>query len=229
MESTVPAVLRTCTVKVSKAVVVLVSAVSMCSQKVSVAAVAFAGMLTCCMIESVVAEPWPSSQASHVPECGDSVLVLLMILLVVCVVVTVQGAGLVDPFSNPGLPRICVVPPPPAALTVRAIVVVCVTPPPVAVTVTFEVPVVAVLLAESVRVELPLPGAVMEAGLKLAVTPAGSPEAEKEIAELKPPLTVVEIVELPEPACVIERAAGDALIAKSGVAGAFTVRDMTVV
>lgn len=111
----------------------------------------------------------------------------------------VQGAGLVDPFSNPGLPRICVVvPPPPATLTVRAIVAVCVTLPPVAVMVIFAVPVVAVLLAVSVSVELPLPGAAMEVGLKVAVTPAGKPEADNEIAELKPPLTVVETVELPE-------------------------------
>ncbi len=103
-----------------------------------------------------------------------------------------------DPFSKPGLPNTCVVPPPPAALTVRAIVVVCVIPPPVAVTVTFAAPVVAVLLAENVRVELPFPGAAMDAGLKLAVTPVGKPEAESETAELKPPLTVVEIVVLPE-------------------------------
>lgn len=113
--------------------------------------------------------------------------------------VAVQGAGLVDPFSNPGFPMICVVvPPPPAALMVRASNAVCVTVPPVAVIVTFDVPVVAVLLAERVNVELPLPGAAMEVGLKAAVTPAGNPEAEKETAELKPPLTVVEIVELPE-------------------------------
>ena len=67
-----------------------------------------------------------------------------------------------------------------------------------AVTVTFAVPVVAVLLAVRVRVELPLPGAAIDAGLKLAVTPAGNPEADNETAELKPPLTVVETVELPE-------------------------------
>jgi hypothetical protein len=102
------------------------------------------------------------------------------------------------PFSKPGLPRICVVVPP-AVLTVNAIVAVWVMPPPVAVTVTFVVPVVAVLLAVKVRVELPLPGAAIDVGLKLAVTPEGRPEADNEIAELKPPLTEVETVLLPEP------------------------------
>jgi hypothetical protein len=76
--------------------------------------------------------------------------------------------------------------------------VVWVTLPPVALTVTFTVPAVAVLLAVNVRVELPLPGAAMEAGLKLAVTPAGNPEVDRETAALKPPLTVVEIVLAPE-------------------------------
>ncbi|SRR5579871_366362 len=84
------------------------------------------------------------------------------------------------------------------ATTVSAIVVVCVTPLPVAVTVTFVVPAAAVLLAENVSVELPLPGAATDAGLKLAVTPAGKPETDRETAELKPPVTEVEIVEVPE-------------------------------
>ena len=70
--------------------------------------------------------------------------------------------------------------------------------PPAAVIVILAVPVIAVLLAEKVRVELPLPGAAIEVGLKVAVTPAGNPEADNETAELKPPLTVVETVELPE-------------------------------
>jgi len=60
--------------------------------------------------------------------------------------------------------------------------------------VTVAEPVVAVLLAVRVRVELPLPGAAMELGLKLAVTPLGKPEADSETAALKPPLTAVEIV-----------------------------------
>ena len=116
-----------------------------------------------------------------------------------------------------------------AALMVKATVVVCVTPPPVAVTVTLEVPVVAVLLAVNVSVELPLPGAAMEAGLKLAVTPAGRPDAESDTAALKPPLTVVEMVLLPELPCVTERLVGEALTVKFGVAAATTVSATVVV
>jgi hypothetical protein len=117
-----------------------------------------------------------------------------------------------------------VVLPPPDALTVSAIVAVWITPPPFAVTVTLVVPVVAVLVAEKVRVELPLPGAAIEAGLKLAVTPEGTPDADKDTAELNPLLTVIETVVLPEPPWVTDRLAGEALIAKSGVAVALTVR-----
>jgi hypothetical protein len=75
---------------------------------------------------------------------------------------------------------------------------VCVIPPPEAVIVTVEVPVAAVEPAVKVMVELPLPGAAIDVGLKLAVTPLGRPEAESETAELNPPLTLVEIVLLPE-------------------------------
>ena len=103
-----------------------------------------------------------------------------------------------------------------AEVTVRLMVAVWVTPPPVAVIVTVALPVVAVLLAERVRVELPLPGAAIDVGLKLAVTPDGNPEAVSETAELKPPLTLVVIVLVPELPCVIERLVGDALRLKSG-------------
>jgi hypothetical protein len=84
--------------------------------------------------------------------------------------------------------------------------------------VTFVVPVVAVLLAVNVSVELPAPGAAMEAGLKLALTPVGNPETDNESAELKPPLTVVEMAVLPELPWVTDRLAGEALTVKSGVA-----------
>ena len=80
------------------------------------------------------------------------------------------------------------------------------------------------LPAVRVKVELPLPGAAIEVGLKAAVTPEGSPEAESETAELKPPLTVVEMVLVPEAPCTTETLAGDALTAKSGVAAEVTVK-----
>jgi len=99
--------------------------------------------------------------------------------------------------------------------------------PPAAVTVTFTVPVVAVLLAVRVNVEVPLPGAANEAGLKLAVTPAGSPDADNETAELKPPLTVVVIVVLPELPCVTLNEAGEPVTLKSGV-GTFHTSEIGV-
>ena len=142
--------------------------------------------------------------------------------------VSAQGAGFVLPFSKPGLPRSWVAVPP-EALIVSAIVAVWVIPPPVAVMVTFVVPVVAVLLAEKVSVELPLPGAAIELGLKLAVTPVGRAEVDSETAELKPPLTEVEIVLLPELPCVTDRLVGDALTLKSGVAVAVTVSAIVTV
>lgn len=51
--STVPLVLSTWTCSVSNAVVVVVSAVSMCSQKLSVAVVAVDGIVTVCVALSV--------------------------------------------------------------------------------------------------------------------------------------------------------------------------------
>src|SRR6202451_709484 len=57
------------------------------------------------------------------------------------------------------------------ACTVSPIVAVWVTPPPVPVTVPFDVPVAAVLEAESVSVLLPL---LIEVGLKVAVTSMGN-------------------------------------------------------
>jgi hypothetical protein len=57
VESTVPDEFRTCTVNVSNAVVVLVSAVSICRKNVSVAAVAVDGIVTCCSTVSVCVVP----------------------------------------------------------------------------------------------------------------------------------------------------------------------------
>jgi len=48
------------------------------------------------------------------------------------------------------------------------------------------VPEATVAAAASVKVDVPEPGAAMDAGLKFAVTPAGCPLADKAIAALKP-------------------------------------------
>ena len=66
-------------------------------------------------------------------------------------------------------------------------------------------------------VEEPEPGAAMVAGLKLTVTPLGWPLAAREMAALKPPETVVEMVELPLLPTVTESAEGEAPRVKAGV------------
>jgi hypothetical protein len=48
-----------------------------------------------------------------------------------------------------------------------------------------------------VIVELPPPGAAIVLGLKLTVVPVGPPETDRLTELLKPPLTVVVIVEVP--------------------------------
>jgi len=92
-----------------------------------------------------------------------------------------------------------------------------------------DVPVTAVLLTVNVSVELPLPGAAIEVGLKTAVTPVGNPDAVSDKAELKPPLTAVEIVVVPELPCVTDRLAGDAVTVKLGAAAGLIVRATVVV
>ena len=68
-----------------------------------------------------------------------------------------------------------------------------------------------------VIVEDPPPGAAMDVGLKPAVAPVGSPDAESETAELKLPTMTVDTVDVPEPPCVIDKDVGDAEIVKSEV------------
>jgi hypothetical protein len=58
--------------------------------------------------------------------------------------------------------------------------------------------VAALLLAESVRVDEPEPGATMLDGLNVALTPKGMPLATSEIELLKPPEIDVVMVEVPE-------------------------------
>lgn len=68
---------------------------------------------------------------------------------------------------------------------------------------------------------VPEPGALVAAGLKVTVTPAGAPEAEKAIAELNPPEIVAFTVEAPLPPCTTE--AELAVSANAGMGAAVTV------
>jgi hypothetical protein len=103
------------------------------------------------------------------------------------------------------------------AVTVRETVVVRVRPPPVPVTVIVYVPVAVVEATAMVMVELPEPGAAMEVGLKVTVTPAGWPAADKATAESKPPETPVVMVDVPLLPCTTETEAGEAEMVKLGV------------
>ena len=113
--------------------------------------------------------------------------------------------------------------------TVTVTVVVCVTPPPVAVMVIVWLPVDALPLAVTVIVEVPEPGAAMEVGLKVTVSPLPCPDADKAIAELKPPETAVVIVECPEPPRLTVKEVGEAETVKLAAAGAVTVSETVVV
>ncbi len=84
-----------------------------------------------------------------------------------------------------------------AAVTVSVTVALCWIPPPFPVTVIGYVPTAVLDPTAIVIVELPPPGAAIVPGLKLTVVPLGAPAADRLIALLKPPLTVVVIVEVP--------------------------------
>jgi hypothetical protein len=87
----------------------------------------------------------------------------------------------------------------------------------VAVTVIFEVPTGVDAPTLTIIVEEPDPGAAIDVGVKLAVAPVGRPDADNEIAELKPFAIVVDIVEFSEPPCAIESDVGDAPTEKLGL------------
>jgi hypothetical protein len=91
-------------------------------------------------------------------------------------------------------------------------------------TATLYVPAAVDAATEIVRVEEPEPGAAIDVGLKLAVAPAGKPEAESDKAELKLPDIVVVIVAAPAPPAVTARLDGAEAITKSAVAAALTVK-----
>src|SRR5208337_86616 len=83
------------------------------------------------------------------------------------------------------------------AVTVSVKVAFCWTPPPFPVTVMGYVPVGVLDPTVMVMVELPEPGAGIGLGLKLTVVSGGTPEADRLIALLKPPLIALVIVEVP--------------------------------
>jgi len=80
-----------------------------------------------------------------------------------------------------------------------------------------------------VIVDVPEPGAAIDVGLKVTVTPVGWPLALKATAELKPPETVVVILEVPLLPCTTETEVGEAEMVKLGLAGAVTVNVTVVV
>src|SRR5262245_16630215 len=100
------------------------------------------------------------------------------------------------------------------ALTVRLIVVVLVRLPPVPVIVTVAGPVVAVVDALNVRL---LVEALVDDGLKLAVTPLGNPLALNATLPLNPPVRVIVMTLLPLAPRLIDRLAGFADSEKSGL------------
>lgn len=93
-------------------------------------------------------------------------------------------------------------------VTTNETVVVEVVLPEVPFTVIGYVPVAVDAATVIVMVDVPAP--VIEPGLKPTVTPAGWPEADKEMAELKPPVTVLVIVEFPAFPCATVTEPGDA-------------------
>ncbi len=79
-------------------------------------------------------------------------------------------------------------------ITSSVTVVVCVMPPPVALIVIVRFPVDALEPTLTVIVDVPLPGAATELGLKVTEFELPSPDADNAIAELKLPEAVVVIV-----------------------------------
>lgn len=78
----------------------------------------------------------------------------------------------------------------------------------------------------SVNEDVPEPGAAIDVGLKVAVTPVGIPLADSAIAELNPPETAVVTVELPLAPCTTETEVGEAASVKAGTGADVTVSEM---
>jgi hypothetical protein len=78
-------------------------------------------------------------------------------------------------------------------------------PPPLTLMDTLDDPSAAVLLALNLMATVPAPGAAMEAGVSVAVTPLGSPVTAMAAAELKPPALLVVTVSDALAPCATER------------------------
>jgi len=74
-------------------------------------------------------------------------------------------------------------------------------------------------------VDVPEPGAAMDAELNAAVTPVGNPEALSAMAELKLPEIAVVIVLGDLAPCTTDIEVGDAVRVNAGAAGAVSVSE----
>ena len=90
-------------------------------------------------------------------------------------------------------------------------------------------PAVVVEATARVNVDEPDPGAAMDVGFNVAVTPVGWPDAVNAIAELKPPETAVVMVEVPLLPCATETDVGEAVSVKALTGAEVTVREMVAV
>ena len=86
-----------------------------------------------------------------------------------------------------------------------------------------KVPVPAFLETVSVKSDVPEPGAAIEVGLKLPVTPDGKPVADKAIDALKPPEMAVVTTAYPLWPRRREPDVGDTEMVKAPLPGAVTV------
>ena len=100
-------------------------------------------------------------------------------------------------------------------VTVRVTVTISEMLPEVPVTIILYVPTTVDEPTVIVMVEVPAP--VIEVGPKITVTPVGWPVADKEMPEAKPFVTVLVIVDVPEPPCTTEAIGGEAVRPKPGV------------
>ena len=84
-------------------------------------------------------------------------------------------------------------------------------------------PAVAVEATVTVMIDVPAPG--IDVGLNPTMTPVGCPDAVNATAELKPPVTELVIVDVPELPSATDTEVGDAEMLKPGAAAAVTVSE----